>query len=287
MPRFAIAAVLLVFASVCFSDGPEKRPDGETCELRLQNGSVIKGMLRAPREVTLKVKGGKKTVSFDDTWSLSIGVVKREEADRVVTSEGVVEGWTTDMPDFEIDTGYGVLEIPAADLKGARFRRPGRDLTCDFSDGKLGGWAPTGASVWEVAGGVLKVKPTPMGGDMILLAPTFDGEFTIEADVTCGSWAAIMFHSEDASNAAALWLTPGIAGVYANPDWKNTAVANWQVPTVAGKAVHAKLEVNGSQVKVWIDGTFVGEANVPADAGRIGFGCWTSEATFDNLKVTR
>jgi hypothetical protein len=287
MNRITLVAALALLSALSFSEEPGRKPAVETCELRLQNGSVIKGTLKAPREVTMKVKGGKKTIAFDDAWSLTIGVVKNEESDRVVTSDGVVEGWTTEMPDFEIDTGYGTLKIPAADLKSARFHRPGKDLAFDFADGKLGGWTPLGASAWKVADGVLKVEPTPSGGDMILLGATFDGEYTLEADVACDSWAAIMFHSEDATNAAALWLMPGVAGLYSNPDWKNTAVATWRVPTAAGKAVHAKIEVSGSHVKVWIDGTFTGEANVPADSGRIGFGCWTSPATFDNLKVTR
>jgi len=286
MPRFALAIALSVLAACSFSEEPEPKPVAETCELRLQNGSVIKGTLKAPREVTLKVKGGSKTASFDDVWSLTIGVVKKEEADRLVTSDGIVEGWTTDSPDYEIDTGYGVLKIPAADLRSARFRRPGKDVSMDFADGALRGLIPFGKSAWTVADGVLKVEPAQTS-DMILLAPTFSGRFTLEVDVKCDGWVAILFHTEDATNAAALWLMPGTSGLYANPDWTNRAVATWPVPTVAGNAVHAKLEIDGSHVKVWIDGTYTGEADVPADAGRIGFAGWTSVATFDNLTIKR
>ena len=137
MPRFAIVAVLSLLAACSFSEEPEPKPAVESCELRLQNGSVLKGTLKSPRAVTLKVKGGTKTISFDDVWSLTIGVVKKEEADRVVTSDGVVEGWTTDSPEYVIDTGYGVLKIPAADLNAALEKQDRKQAMDDFRSARV------------------------------------------------------------------------------------------------------------------------------------------------------
>jgi len=45
--------------------------------------------------------------------------------------------------------------------------------------------------------------------------------------------------------------------------------------------------VDGKRAKVSLDGTALGEIEIGTERGKIGFGCWTAPATFDNLKVTR
>lgn len=282
--RRSVACMLAAALAVAVARGENPPKQAETCKVRLQNGSVILGTLAAPREVSLKVKGVTRTVSFDDVWSLQIGAVKEEEADRIVTSQETIEGWTTEMPDFRVDTGYGILVIPSADVVSLAFRRPVKDMTFDFSKGGLDGWTSTGNSTWTVADGVLRTEPVATG-DMLLLAPTLGGTFTLEVDVACDNWAAILFHAQGPTDACAFWLMPGTAGFYANPDWTNRAVRTWTVPTAAGRTAHVKLEVNGARAKAWIDGTLIGEAILPSDAGRVGFAGWTAPATFDNLTI--
>lgn len=277
---FALAAALAV--AVARGENPPKQ--AESCKVRVQNGSVILGTLAAPREVSVKVKGATRTVSFDDVWSLQIGVVKEEEADRIVTSQGTIEGWTAEMPDFRIDTGYGILTIPSSDVVSVVFRRPVKDMAFDFSRGGLDGWTSTGKSAWTVADGVLRTEPAGTG-DMLLLAPILGGTFTLEVDVACDNWAAILIHAQGPTDSCAFWLMPGTAGFYANPDWTNHAVRTWPVPTVAGRTAHVKLAVDGTRAKAWIDGTYLGEAVLPSDAGRVGFAGWTAPATFDNLAI--
>jgi hypothetical protein len=114
-----------------------------------------------------------------------------------------------------------------------------------------------------------------------------EGDYVLEADIRCDGWAALLFNVEDTQRVAALWLTPGTAGIYATPDWRNFAVKTWTVATREGQTVHARLAVSGKHVTVSLDGEIVGEVDVPVEGRKFGFGAWSKAVTFDNVRLSR
>ncbi|MCE9584725.1 MAG: DUF1080 domain-containing protein [Planctomycetes bacterium] len=285
MRRLGLVVIAaLVAVSGAFTEEPANAPDA--CELRLHNGSIIRGTLKGVTEVTLKTKGAKKTFALKDVWSVKWGVVKKEELDCVLSPEGAFEGELADVESFEIDTGFGTLKIPVGDVVQLRMVHPGKGISFDFAANTLAGWTPLGKAEWSASGGAVHSKSsTP--GDMLLLNADIDGDFTIEADITSAGWAALVFHVTDHEHAEALWMIPGNAGLYGNPDWKNSTYASWSVATTATKPVHAVVEVKANHARVTMDGKFVGEADLQETSGRIGLASWSSEVTFDNFRLTR
>jgi hypothetical protein len=59
-----------------------------------------------------------------------------------------------------------------------------------------------------------------------------------------------------------------------------------QVPTEIGKVAIMKAEVNGENIKCWLDGELLFEVDDPDFGnGAIGVGTFNAEAEFDNITV--
>lgn len=282
------AVFALVFALVSRAEPPAEDPAGDAveCEFRLLNGSVVRGRTAGPRELRMRVKKETKTFLLRKVWSVHWGVVRKEELDRVLTKEGVFVGGLEEMEPFALDTGFGVLTIPADEIASIRVSHPAEGFAVDFDSGTLEGWTPTGRSTWSAAGGALTVQPAG-AGDTLLFDEILEGPYTLEVDVTCTDWAAILFHVDGDNPSVALWVIPGSAGFYGNGSWTSTLVKSWPAQIASGKPARVRLDVEGTHVKVSVDGKAIGEVEVKGEKGRIGFGCWTRGVTFDNLTVKR
>lgn len=263
-------------------------PGDSTCVVRMKDGSVFVGKLTSPEKLTLRVKGETKTFAGGEIWSATWGDVKKEELDRVVTAKGAFAGELQDTQDFEVDTGYGTVKLPVAKIVSIRAAHPTGSLSFDFTKDALVAWTAVGPSDWKAEDGRLHCLPTGRA-DRLLYDVPLEGAYTLEVDVQCAGWTAVLFNSAGDGNEVAFWLMPGLSGIYSVPDWQNTQIAGWKTETrtLADKPAHVKLEVNGKHVKAWLDGVELGECDVPFEAGRFGFGMWTNEAWFDNVRVTR
>jgi hypothetical protein len=277
------AAFALIFAAAALAQGQAEDPSD--VEISLANGSNVRGVLRSPKEFKVKSKDETKTVAFSDLRSLRRGNVKAEEYDVAMTKTGAVKGWFEEWPPVVVDTGFGVLEIPAADIKWLR-RIDAGAFEWTFEGESLDGWTPVGNSRWQAAGGVLELS-TPGAGDFIRLDEQLAGPVTIEVDITSDDWAAVAWNADDRGAMTAFWIIQGQCGVYGSGSWTGTPVTRWPLQLEAGKAAKVKVELDGAKAKCWVNGTLMGEAPAKFDTGRIALAGWTSKVTFDNLKISR
>jgi len=281
------ALALLACAAVPAEEPAERRPgDPVDCVVSLRNGSVVHGRVAGSREVKIRRKGEVKAFALEKIWSVAWDSVEKEAMDRVMTPDGAFEGELQEMDPIDLDTGYGVLRIPADAVRSLRVLHPAVSFGSTFDDASLAGWTPRGASRWTAAGGSLTVQPAATG-DLLVYGEELDGPWTLEVDVTCTDWAAIVFHVGEGEPAVGLWLIPGSVSFYGNGNWKNALIRSWPAAVRSGVPARVRLEVDGKRAKVSLDGTALGEIEIGTERGKIGFGCWTAPATFDNLKVTR
>ncbi|MBI2919784.1 MAG: hypothetical protein HYY18_01715 [Planctomycetes bacterium] len=284
----AVLSAVLLLALALRAEGPAEDPAGDAveCEIRTLNGSAIRGRTSGARELRLRVKKETKSYRLRNVRSVTWGVVRREELDRVMTKDGVVAGGLEETGPFALDTGYGVLTIPAEEIASIRVSQPGEGFALDFESGTLDGWSMAGRSTWSAEGGALTVQPAGLG-DTLVFEERLDGRYALEVDVTCTDWAAILFHVDGNAPSVALWVIPGSVGMYGNGNWTSTLMKSWPAAIQAGKPARVRLDVDGKHVKISVDGVVAGEIDVPVESGKIGFGCWTKPATFDNLTISR
>lgn len=295
MRRIAVVIVVVLAAVVGGEPAAEKR----VCELRLRNGSIVRGELQSPREIKLTRKDDVKTLRVEELLQVSIGGApkgaggkkrqRREEPaprDRVVGKSGIFDGQLEPAGPWVIDTGFGVLTVPQSDVRTAGFWGAGAAFLYDFGEVLPTGFDTWGKTRWNASGTALSADPDT-SGDALLLPNLLEGDYVLEADVRCDGWAAILFNVQDAQHATALWLTPGTAGIYASPDWKNFAVRTWTVPTREGQTVHARIAVAGSKATITIEGDVLGEVEIPTSGRRFGFGAWSKRVAFDNVRLSR
>ncbi len=293
MRRLAIVS-LVVLAAVVAGEPPV---ESDICELRLKNGSIVRGLLKSPREIKLTRKDDVRTLRVEDLLQVTPGGTPREQnepkrrkkaprEDRVVGKGGVLDGKLEPAGPWVIDTGFGTMTVPQEDLRSVGFSGNGASILYDFGETLPLGFESIGKSPWKAEETALSVEPTA-SGDAILLPIPVEGDYVLEADVRCDGWAALLFNVENPQRAAALWLTPGTAGIYAQPDWKNFPVKTWKVPTREGQTLHVRLAVSGKHVTVSLDGEVLGEVDVPVEGRQFGFGAWSKPVKFDNVRVSR
>lgn len=289
MRRLAMVSVMML-AAVVASEPPVET---EICELRLKNGSIVRGSLKSPREIKLTREDDVRTLRVEDLLQVTPGGAPPEpnfrrkvpRVDRVVGKSGVLDGKLEAAGPWVIDTGFGSMTVPQEDLRTVGFLGNGAALLYDFGETLPRGFDSIGRSRWKANGTALSVDPAA-SGDALLLPILLEGDYVLEADVRCDSWAALLFNVEDPKRAAALWLTPGTAGIYALPDWRNTSVRTWTVPTREGQTLHVRLAVSGKHVTVSLDGEVLGEVDVPVEGRKFGFGAWSKPVKFDNVRLS-
>ena len=157
-----------------------------------------------------------------------------------------------------------------------------------FEDNSGGGWSRTGSIISQRAG----------GEDMRLVfgeANWSDYELTLEAQKTGGAEGFLLLFRVQNDNVFS-WANLG--------GWQNQQHGierrgvGQNRQSVVGRQVNGNIETGkwykitvrcqGNNVKVSIDGTQVLDVTDPgmANSGRVGIGTWSTQARFQNIKVT-
>lgn len=297
MRGLAVLAAAAMALAVAGEPGEGTTP----CELRLKNGSIVRGELVSPREIRLDRGEDAKTFRVEDLLQVTPVRPNRKpekgrrkagpaRRDTVVGRQGTFEGEMQPPGPWVVETGFGTLTIPHEDVVSAGFF--GASIVIDFGDSVPRGAATLGKGRWTADGTSLRVDPAGKG-DALLLPVPVTGDYVIEADVRCDGWVALLFNSDEKPGPAghpsigALWLTPGTAGICSPPDWLNFFVQRWTVPTREGQTLHVRLAVSGKRATVSLDGEVVGEAEVAVEGRKFGFGGWSKPAHFENVRISR
>ncbi|MEK7469001.1 MAG: hypothetical protein AAB074_16630 [Planctomycetota bacterium] len=281
-------AVGLALALLCGITGLTEEPEaeGSRCELKLVNGSLIKGTFKDLQSIELKTKHGKLKFAIKDIRSVAWGNVKKEELDTVNATDGVFKGWIEELAPLEVDTGFGVLKIPTAAIKTLRISKPGKGLGADFESESLDEWTKIGPTTWSVVSGKLQGQPSG-NYDSIQFNEALEGTYTIEVEVTGANNAGILWNAQDANNANALWLSPGNVRVFGGGTWYNQQLASWPTNFAWNTMIKVRIEVDGTKAEIFINDNKVGNITTGGSSGKVGFFCFNQVATFDNFTVTR
>lgn len=281
-------AVGLVLALVCGLSGISEEPEADAprCELKLTNGSLIKGTFSEIQSIEMKTKHGMLKFAMKNVRSVTWGNVKKEEMDSISATDGTYKGWIEELAPLVVDTGYGTLKIPTSAIRTLRVIHGGKTLGSDFEGDSLDDWTKFGSAAWSVTGG--KLQATPSGNyDSIQFNEVLEGTYTIDVDVTGANNAGILFNAQDANNANALWLAPNNVRVFGGGTWYNQQLSYWAASYNWNSTIHVKIEVDGTKATVYINETKLGEVTVGASSGRVGFFSLNQASSFDNFQVTR
>ncbi|MCC6741818.1 MAG: hypothetical protein IT452_22555 [Planctomycetia bacterium] len=281
-------AVGLVLALACAISGTGEEAEKALprCELKLWNGSLIKGTFSDLQSIEMKTKHGKLKFAIKDVRSVAWGNVKKEELDSVTATDGTYKGWIEDLAPLEVDTGYGVLKIPTSAIRTLRMIHDGKGVLADFETDSLEDWTKFGSMAWTVTNGKLQGQPSG-NYDNIQLNEVFEGTYTIEVEVTGANNAGILWNAQDANNSNALWLSPGSVRVFGGGTWYNQQFSTWGANYAWNSTIRVKIEVDGAKAVVYLNDSKLGEVTVTNSSGRVGFFSISQVATFDNLRVTR
>lgn len=287
MKRIGVVVLGLVLACGLGSRTEEPaEKDAVRCEMKLKNGSLIKGTIKGLDKVTLKTKYGELKVPVKDLRSMTWGEIKKEELDTLVARDATYKGWIQDMEPFQVDTGFGVLNVPTTAIKNLRVRKDGDTLGDDFEAGDLEDWKTFGTSTWTVTDGVL--QGTPSGNyDSIQFAEELEGAYTLEVELKGSNNAGILWHAKDGNDATALWVSQGNARVFSGGTWYNNQIAYWNTPVQQNANVRLKIEVDGEQATIYVNDQKMGEVRTASKSGRIGLFCFNQATQFDNVVITR
>lgn len=281
-------AVGLVLALACAISGTGEEPEKPQprCELRLWNGSVIKGTFSDLQSIELKTKHGKLKFAIKDVRVVTWGNVKKEELDSVTATDGSYKGWIEDLAPLAVDTGYGLLKIPTTAIRTLRVTMDGRSTGSDFEVDFLDDFTKFGSSIWTVTNGKLQGQPSG-NYDSIQYNEVLEGRYTIEVELTGANNAGVLWNAQDGTNANALWLGPNSVRVWGGGTWYNQQIASWNYNYAWSSPVRVRIEVDETKAVIWLNDAKVGEVTTAGSSGRVGFFCFNQVATFDNFTITR
>ncbi|MCI0651240.1 MAG: DUF1080 domain-containing protein [Planctomycetes bacterium] len=285
MRKYGSAIAVTLACTIAAGGAALAQKSSTDCELKLRNGSVIKGKLNGFTAVTLKTKYGELRVPQESVRSATWGDSKKEEPDSVSTREGTYKGTIQHSEPLEVDTGFGILRIPTNVVKRLRVVGDRNVIREEFDDDNLDDWTKFGGAQWSVNGGQLQVQPQG-GYDSIQLNEEMEGLFTLEVDINSPNGAGILWHAKSATEACGLWLGPGYARVMSGGTWFNQHTANWNPNIQWNATMRVKLEVDGENVVVYLNDARIGETRTSGNSGRIGLFA-TQPASFDNLEILR
>jgi hypothetical protein len=285
MKRLGLGLALALTCAVGVRTEPEDENALRT-ELKLKNGSLIKGKLKTLATVTLKTRYGELKFPVKDLRSVTWGEVKKEELDTVSAKDGTYKGWVEDLEPLEVDTGFGVLKVPTSAIRTMRVTKPGSTLGDDFEETSLEGWTKFGPSGWTVTDGKLRNQPSG-NYDSIQFNEELEGSYTIEVDVTNGNNCGILLHAKDGQNASAVWLSPGNVRVFSGGTWFNNQTIYWGFNYQWNTTIKVKIDVDGSNITVKINDQQVGTSTITGTGGRVGLFDFNGQAQFDNVIITR
>ena len=169
----------------------------------------------------------------------------------------------------------------------------------DFSQNNAT-WLSHGG-VWEVDGGRLHQVNSSMQGAVYACDLNAGTDYTYEVEATKESGAEgflVVFDYGDANNYC--WWNLGgwnntQHGVEVCMDGKKSTVASTDGSLETGRTYHVKIQVEGMQVKCYLDDQLLHDFTLPEEYGNrqsqgafqhVGMSTWNTDATFDNVRLT-
>jgi hypothetical protein len=259
--------------------------DALHCDLKLKNGSLVKGAFKTVSEIHLKTKYGMLKFPIKDVRTIAWGDVRKEERDTVSAKSGSYQGWIEPMDPMHVDTGYGVLKIPPADIRYARIYEKGaKNQGDDFESGQLDRWSSSGGA-WNIQSGQLKAVGSNQYNGMLLYSEEMPDTYTVDVEVGAnqGSVYGLVWHAESWQNANVLWINSGQVYVFSGQNWWNVQSAYWN----PGQPSRIKLEVDGPNASIFVNDTKVGSVSTGLKSGKLGLFCYSGQATFDNFRILK
>src|SRR5258705_546950 len=111
--KFAALAAILLVSSL--SAPAQEARDSIRCDLRLKDGSLLRGTLRSPLEFPLKMKFGTLKIPARDLYTIDREDPKLEKPDIFVTTDSTYRGWFELGEPFVLETATGPVKV-AIDL---------------------------------------------------------------------------------------------------------------------------------------------------------------------------
>ena len=187
--------------------------------------------------------------------------------------------------------GFGAVVVAAVGITATAFAGS-TSFTDDFSDGNTSGWSKSGGD-WAVVGQALQQSNSATDLARMFAGDSSWTDYTVQAKVRvaglsgAGGSAGVVARATGSHQFERLSLVAGSARL---EEVKGSAVTTLGSLPLASAAtgVHTlRLDVVGTQVRGYVDGTLVGNASGRTlKAGRIGLVTTTASASFDDVAVT-
>ncbi len=252
--------------------------------LHLRNGSKVQGSLRDLGSLVLKTPYGKLEIPIGDVRSWTRGASEEDERQDVVrTPHGTYRGWLLNgLEGYEVDTGFGVLTVPAEAIQ--RLSARGTGLGDDFELDTLLDWRILGGS-WSAGGGVLSASE-PSGSYTSQIH--YDYELPTSYTLRCklrGDNVGIVWNADGVTNLNLLWLSSGSFYMRTGTNWQNNNLATWGVAPASDGYYHVRLEVDGPRTVVFNNGQRVGEITTTSPGSTAGLFIYSGNGTFDDFLI--
>jgi hypothetical protein len=283
-----IRALILASAAAALSGAwpqdAKEQDDQIPVQLKLRNGSVIKGKLAPLESFILKTRHGTLQVPLKEVRSVSWGRPAKEERDTIRSATGVFTGWIENEEKFQVDTGYGVLRISPDQVRDLRVVRG--TMADRFDDASLDGWKVQGGS-WKVENGRLRGTANSNYQSQIHFEEELEGSHVLEVSIKAANNVGVVWNAVSATDLYAVWIQQGTIYVYGGNPWWNAAAlnVNWAFPPAPGGEYKVRLEVDGTNATILVNGTRLGAVNTQRDRGRAGLWICSGTAEFDDWKI--
>ena len=279
LPILTLAALAVFAASPQLSAQAESQP--LQVEIRLANGSRIRGAVAPRHELTLETPYGNLSIPFREIRGIGFGEEGR--LDHVTTHDGAFSGNVATEAALEVDTGYGVLNVPFEGIRSLKLR-PEDGEGDDFEGPDLDRWRVYQGS-WQLRNGRLVGIGNSTYYGQIFYDAEIDIEYTLEVTISGnGQHAGVIWNADSESSGNVLWFQGGMVYAYGGSPWWNTNTATFNCPTLATYEV--KLQVRGGTGQLWVNGQSLGTVNGLGAGKKVGLFSYAGEHSFDDFKIS-
>ncbi len=277
---------LLTFLSLPVFAQSDEEPGEEPVlvVLHIRNGSRLQGTIKGVASLILKTPYGRLTIPLADVRSWTRGDSEEDEQEDVVrTRQGTFKGWLINgLEAYEVDTGFGILSVPAESIRSLHVR--GTGLGDDFEISGLDNWQSFGGT-WQVSAGTL-TGYDPNGGYNTQLHYDLDlpESYVLRCKIR-GDNLGVVWGAEGLSSMNLLWLSSGSFYLRTGTNWQNNNLATWSVSPHSDGFYHLRLEVDGARTVVFNNDIRLGEIATTSTGRRAGLFLYSGTGTFDDFLV--
>jgi hypothetical protein len=190
--------------------------------------------------------------------------------------------------------GFATVLAAAVGITATAFAAGTASLSDTFEDGDTAGWSKSGGSWAVVTDGTKALRQSDTG---TALARMFDGDtgwtdYTLQAQVKAldltrsGASAGIAARASGSHQFDRLVLASGTARLEEVRGSAVTVLGSAALSSAASGFHQLRVDVSGSKVLGYVDGTLVASGTTTLTGGRIGLLTTNASASFDNVSVT-